>query len=107
MICPSLFGENAYYNIEAIGKDCRSYILNMQNMLKLCLNSNGCSNITVAKPEHHLLLTWISNYIHFKVWDKITYPFPNFNGYTAEVWEWISNSIPHFTGHVTTYPCWA
>ena len=21
---------------------------------------------------------WISNYIHCKVWDKITYPFPNF-----------------------------
>ena len=34
-----------------------------------------------------LLLTWInlstskdSNYIHFEVWDEITYQFPNFNG---------------------------
>ena len=44
------------------------------------------------------LLTWISNYIHYKVWDKITYPFPN--------WEWISNFIPHFSGHVITYPWW-
>ena len=26
-----------------------------------------------------------------KVWDEITYPFPNFNGCTIEVWEWISN----------------
>ena len=25
-----------------------------------------------------------------KVWDEITYPFPKFNGCTAEVWEWIS-----------------
>ena len=24
------------------------------------------------------------------MWDEITYPFPNFNGATAEVWEWIS-----------------
>ena len=27
--------------------------------------------------------------MHHKVWDEITYPFPNFNG--AEVWEWIRN----------------
>ena len=55
--------------------------------------------------------TWISactsNYIHYKVYEKITYPFPNFNGYTVEVWEGMSNFIPHFTGHVFTYPCWA
>ena len=25
-------------------------------------------------------------YIHNKVWDEITYPFPNFNGFTVEVW---------------------
>ena len=53
--------------------------------------------------EHTLLPAWISNYIHYKVWDEITYPFPNFN---VEVWEWISNFIPHFIGHVITYPCW-
>ena len=45
---------------------------------------------------------WISNLIHYKVWDEITNPFPNFNGATVEVWEWISNLIPHFTGHVIT-----
>ena len=47
-----------------------------------------------------------NNYIQYKVWDKITYPSPNFNGATVEVWDWISNFIPHFTGHVITYPCW-
>ena len=41
---------------------------------------------------------WISNYFHYKVWDKITYPFLNFNGATVEVKEWISNFILHFTG---------
>ena len=27
----------------------------------------------------------IENYIHYKVWDDITYPIPNFNGATVEV----------------------
>ena len=27
----------------------------------------------------------ISNYNHYKVWDEITYPFLNFNGYTVEI----------------------
>ena len=40
-----------------------------------------------------------------KVWNDITYPFPNFNGSTIEVWVWISNSIPHFVIGMITYPC--
>ena len=34
-----------------------------------------------------LIQTWISNYIHYKVWDDIAYTFPNFNGTTVEVWD--------------------
>ena len=45
-------------------------------------------------------------YIHYKVWNEITYPFSNFNGVTVEVCKWISNFIAHFTKHVITYPCW-
>ena len=41
-----------------------------------------------------------------KVWNKVTYPFPNFNGSTVEVWEWMSNFILHIIIDVTTYPCW-
>ena len=26
------------------------------------------------------------DHIHYKVWDEITYPFPNFNGATVEIW---------------------
>ena len=37
-----------------------------------------------------------------KVWDEVTYPFPNFC--TAEVLERIRNFIPHFLMDVTT-PC--
>ena len=32
-----------------------------------------------------LIPAWISNYIHYKLWDEITYPFLNFNGATVEV----------------------
>ena len=49
---------------------------------------------------------WLSNYIHYKVWDKITYTFPKVNDANLDVWKWIWNLIPHFTGHVITYPCW-
>ena len=41
-----------------------------------------------------------------KVWDEITYPFPNFTSCTVEVWEWMSNFMPHFKVDVITYPCW-
>ena len=46
-----------------------------------------------------------------KVWDEITYQFPNFNGATIEgatieVSESISNFIPHFIVDVIIYPCW-
>ena len=68
-----------------------------------------------------LFLTWINNYIHYKVWDEITYPFPNFNGamfrsYNRDgvVWRsighllrlltWINNYIHHKVWDEITYP---
>ena len=53
-----------------------------------------------------LIPAWINNHIHYKVWDEISYPIPNFNGITIEAWEWISNFISQCTMYVTTYPCW-
>ena len=37
--------------------------------------------------KHGLILipAWISNYIYYKEWDEINYPFLNFNGATVEV----------------------
>ena len=32
-----------------------------------------------------LIPAWMSNYIHYKRWYEITYPFLNFNGATVEV----------------------
>ena len=41
--------------------------------------------VTTAPLIRQQIPTWISNYIHYKVWDEITYPFLNFNGGTVEV----------------------
>ena len=48
--------------------------------------------------------TWISTYIHYKMWGEIIHPFPNFIGAAVEVWKLISNFIPHFTGRMISYP---
>ena len=50
--------------------------------------------------------TWISNNIHYYLWNEITYPFQNFNGATVDVREWLSNFIRHFINYVITYPRW-
>ena len=36
------------------------------------------------------------SYIHYQVWDGITYPLSNFNVAAVEVWEWLSNYITYF-----------
>ena len=52
-------------------------------------------------PDHYLSLTsfilmssWISNHIHYEMWDEVTYPYPNSNGATTKVGELVSNFIP-------------
>ena len=54
------------------------------------ISSRVCgSNIDTSGPFYlhglTLIPAWISNYIHYKVWDEITYPFLNLNGETVEV----------------------
>ena len=46
----------------------------------------------------------MSNHMPSQMQDEITYPFPNFNGVTAEGLEWINNYIPLFIMDVITYP---
>ena len=46
------------------------------------------SNFAMApftNMEITLIKAWISNHIRYKVWDEITYPFLNFNGYAVKV----------------------
>ena len=46
----------------------------------------------------------ISNHMHSKMGDEITYPFPNFNSCAVEVLQWVSNFIPQFIMDAITYP---
>ena len=54
---------------------------------------NSLSGSATIKPLYwhglSLIPAWVSNYTPRKVWDKITYPFPNLNGETVEVGEWL------------------
>ena len=75
----------------------------------ICENSIDIWMLFMGNSWPHgltFISAWMSNYIHYKMWDEITYPFPNFNGATFAVCEWISNFIPYFTWHVIIYPCW-
>ena len=56
------------------------------------------TNITLIQAS-------ISNHIPSKVWDAITYPFPNFKGWIVKIYEWISTFIPHFVIDPITYLC--
>ena len=37
-------------------------------------------------------------YIHYKVWNEITYAFPNLNRATVEVWEWMTYFVHTLLG---------
>ena len=43
------------------------------------------------------------NYIHYEVWVKITYPFPNFKGVAVEVWELIMRLCIHAVINVNAW----
>ena len=51
------------------------------------------------------LLAWINlnHSMPNRMWEEITYPFPNSNGYTAELLE--MDITPHIIMDVITYPC--
>ena len=51
------------------------------------------SPVTFYQPGVTLFPAWKSNYIHYKVWNVITYLFPNANGCIVEIWELVSNFI--------------
>ena len=117
---------NCYFIPHEISNDSLYFILLLLNhpYLVHSFNVNGimyfwevslilisrCDCVDTRAPLYYhgltLISAWISNYIYYKLWGEITYPFLNFNGCTVEVYEWISNFIPHFTGHVITNTCW-
>ena len=56
--------------------------------------------------KHRLTLIpgWISNYIHYKVWGEITFPFPIKRLCSCGSWEWISNVPVNMPQPVLTGP---
>ena len=48
------------------------------------------------KNKPQVCFTMVIN-THYKVWDEITYPLPNFKGCTVEIWAWVNNFIPTHT----------
>ena len=58
--------------------------------------------------QHDLTLisAWESNYNHYKMWDAVMHPFPNFNDAAVDVWERISNFIARVTGRMIIYLYW-
>ena len=68
-------------------------------------NRNWVFKLTTIDVPSGLQTAWISNHMPGNMWDKITYPFPNFNNATVEVWEWIRNCMSQFIMNVITYPC--
>ena len=55
-----------------------------KNKLEFGLYGWSKANVLRKHPFYSyglsLIPVWVGNYIHSKVWDEITYRFPNFNG---------------------------
>ena len=68
--------------------------------------SARCTCLENKYKHMQLIWAWISDYIYYNAWGKITYPFPHFDSATVDVWEWINSFISNFTGHIITYSCW-
>ena len=87
-----------------LGCSARTVVSHQQSYFLWKTISTICVISASAFHEYELTLipVWISDYIHYQMWDEITNPFPNFNGATVEVWEWISNlfyPIFHWSCH--------
>ena len=50
----------------------------------------------ITKHRYTLIQIWISNYMHYKMWNEIIYPFPNLNRQY-----WVALSSMHRSEHST------
>ena len=73
----------------------------MKHQLQMCRSASSVFGGYLGPFPWHgstLILAWMNNYSHHKVWDEITYPVPNINGADVEICIWIGDFIPHITG---------
>ena len=77
--------------LSSLSTDCNSPVSKFMK--------KGCCDTRDPFCLHGLILipTGISNHMPRKVWNEMTYPLSNFNGWNVEVWEWISNFSAHLT----------
>ena len=62
-----------------------------------------CLHGPLSLTQLTLIPALISNYIHYKVCDEITYPYPSFNGGAVEIWEWLKQFPPTLPRRVTLF----
>ena len=55
--------------------------------------------------ELTLIPAWIRHHMPSKIWDEVTNPFPNFNGFTVDVCERRNYFILQFIMDVITHSC--
>ena len=84
--CMSYFCMNRFMTQIIVIMCYINVVLNLGS--NMSISSSWYANVAFYKLW---IWVWKSNCIHYKVWDEITCPFPNFNGATVDVWEWTSN----------------
>ena len=70
--------RNVYHYMDVV-----SDIVSKLKFYRRTFYSNGIDELVQKHDIYYhgfiLIPAWIINYLHYKVWDEITYPFPNFN----------------------------
>ena len=110
VMMPQITGVSIVFSTVCSGTDQRKH--QSSASLDFC---EGNSSVTDRFPSQKAIVTRkrfpfddvltliparISNYIHFKMWDEITYQFRNFNCASVEVWKWISIFITYLNGRM-------
>ena len=54
---------------------------------RACVVNRGPGDPFTKLNMVKFIVAWVRIYIHYKMWDEITYPFPNLKGAAVEVWE--------------------
>ena len=82
--------------LQPIREDLTCDIISHQERIQKTNNQHSMGPI--YKHGLTLIPAWISIHMPGKVWNEISYTFPNFNSCPVEVWEWIREREIKFIG---------